>query len=208
MSLFTVQIGSDPAIEVYAGTSYVDQYINAMIGTGAAAYRNLTAGGDDRKRLLVAITRWIDSHAWAGVADAFGGTTLQFPRTGLLLSDGVTAATDAYQLTVVSQAVAEMVAIAAADPTALTALDAGNSVQSFSTGQGSMTFFAGTSARSGTATLLPLPVNRLLGQWLAANDTSVQTAASGGSGGVNTCSDFDPDDGDDDDDVLDVTEPL
>lgn len=208
MSLFTVTIGTDPGIEVYAGTTYVDQYLNAMIGTGAAAYRNLTVGGDDRKRLLVAVTRWIDSLAWAGTADAYQSTTLQFPRSGLLMPDGVTAATDDYQLTVIAKAVAEMVAIVATDPTALTALDAGNSVQSFNTGQGSMTFFAGTSARAGSATLLPLPVNRLLGQWLTANDLSVQTAAAGGSGGVDTCSDFDPDDGDDDDDVLDVTEAL
>lgn len=208
MSLFTVSIGSDPAIEVYAGTSAVDQYINAMIGTGAAAYRNLTVGGDDRKRLLVAVTRWIDSQAWAGSADAAGGTTLQFPRTGLYQPDGKTVADDAYQLAVVARAVAEMVAIVAADPTALAALDAGNNVQSLDIAQGRLSFFAATSARAGTATLLPLPVHRLLGQWLAVNDTGVQTAVAGGSGGVNTCSDFDPDDGDDDDDVLDVTEPL
>lgn len=206
MSLFTVTIGTDPPIEVYAGTTYVDQYLNAMIGTGAAAYRNLTAGGDDRKRLLVAVTRWIDAQAWAGTSDAFGGTTLQFPRTGLFLADGVTAASDTYQLGVVSQAVAEMVAIIAADPTALTALDAGNNVQALDMAQGRIQFFTGTSARAGTATLLPVPVQRLLGQWLAINDTGVRTAVAGASSGGNTTSDFD--DPTNDNGVLDVEEPL
>jgi len=192
MSLFTVQVGSDPAIEVYGGLPAADQYINAMIGDGAVAYRALVTATNtaDRQRLLVAATRWVDSLAWQGAPDGYQSTTLQFPRSGLTSADG-TAATDAQQLAIVNRAVFELVALLADDPDVLTEPDAGSNVQDLGAGSARVAFFRPTSAQDGNATVLPVVIDRLLGRWAASADPAVAAAAAGTVTGTNCHSDFD-----------------
>ena len=193
MSLFTVTIsGVTNPVEVYGGLAACKDYLGAMIGDGATAFAALTTDSD-RGKYLVAATRYIDAQAWAGVADAFGGTTLQFPRSGLLDQYGA-AISDAAELVLVNQAAFELVALLAADADVQAAVDSGTNIQSMQAGSARLQFWRPTSAIDGNATMLPVAVNRLIGRWLAASSAALGLATAGVATGVTF------DDGDSDDD--------
>ncbi len=182
---FFETITGGTAIEVYGGLTACDAYLLAAIGDGADAYRALTAGGDDRKRLLITATRTIDSYDWLGVATLEGGTTLQFPRSGLTKTDG-TAMSSAEQLALVSRAVFEFVAILADDPAAASAVDTGSNIQRVDAGGGvGVSFFAASSQQGGNATRLPTVVHRLIGRLLGGG--AAASAADGGYGQSGAC---------------------
>lgn len=179
MALFTVSItGVVSPVEVYGGLTNATDYIGAMIGDAYTAWRALTA--DDMKRTLVAATRYIDEQDWQGTANAFGGTTLQWPRDSVLKSTGV-AYTNAEELALIQQAAFELAAAAADDPDVFSAIDASSNIQAVTAGGAGVTFFNPTSIRDGSATKLPPIVMRLIGKFLAA--PSASSAAFGSAGG-------------------------
>ncbi len=194
MSIFVVSItGITNPIEVYGGLPALKDYLNATVGDGATAFRALTTD-DDRSRLLVAATRFIDAQYWQGVATGLAGgtpTTLQFPRSGLTNVDGsVLDPTNVPQVLI--NACFEMVAILADDASVAANQDSGSNVKALGAGTGRVEFFSPTSATdgSGSATVLPTPVDRLVGRWLAAASSAIAAAFAGFATGVNPCSNF------------------
>lgn len=180
--------------EVYGGVTAIANYLLGSSSAGAAAFRGL--GSDDQKRRLIDATRYIDEQRWQGAATALAGgtaTTLQFPRTGL--TDLAGASLDATNVpAALIAAVSEMSAVLAIDTEAASAVDTGSNVQSLGAGPASLSFFRPTSAQDGTATTMPVVVNRLIGRWLA----SAAAARIGGiiTGTSSPCSDnFGPDSG-------------
>lgn len=171
MSLFIVTIGAD-TFEVYAGLVDVTKQINGMRSAGATAFRALSS--DDQARTLNDVTSYIDRYSWQGTADAAGGTTLQFPRSGLVDATGAVI-DDATQLATIAKAVGQLCALAAAKPSILTAVDTGNNVKRADAGGGAgVEFFNPTSAKLGTATVLPQAIQQLLGAWLSSSGSGAQ----------------------------------
>lgn len=190
MSLFTVTItGVSAAVEVYGGSTACDDYL--LSGTGAAqqAYASLVA--DDRKRLLVAATRYVDRLSWQGTANAGGGTTLQWPRTGVVNPDS-SAVDPATVPPAIVTACFELVGLLAVDADVQSAPDSGGNVKRLDASGTSIEFFRPTSALDGTATTLPQTVNQLVGKWLkSALAIAAATGASYGGGQcvcTGTCS--------------------
>lgn len=177
---FTVTITGGGTPEVYVGLSATKLYVAAMFGDAADAFNALD--DNDMSRVLVAVTRYIDAQSWQGAADAAGGTTLQLPRSGLVDADG-NAISDATQLALVASAVGEMCALVADDPDILTAQDNANNLKEAGAGGATVQFFNPTTTLTGTATVLPTVVQRLLGAWLASS----VAASSGGEGGNGEC---------------------
>lgn len=187
MTLYTVHIpGASAAVEVYGGLTACDDYMLEQPGAGAAAYCELEAGSADRMRLLIGATRRINRMRWRGTRNAAGGTTLAFPRDGLLLTDG-TAADNAAQLALVSQAAFELVALAALDEEVLSAADQSDNIKAMGAGPARIEFFSPARVKDGTATVLPTAVHELIGHWLAgaggANASSSSVGGSSTSGG-------------------------
>jgi hypothetical protein len=188
---FNVTIGGSTTIEVYGGLTACDAYIEGAIGDGATAYRSLAASGDDRKRLLVAATRYVERLTWQGTATtpAVGGTTLVWPRTGVTDPNG-TAVDPNTVPSALTNAVFELVMLGATDPDALSAPDSGSNVKKLDADGTSIEFFRPTSALDGTASVLPSVVSQLVGKWLASASATV-AGASGTSTGYGACSQFD-----------------
>jgi hypothetical protein len=165
--------------EVYGGVTAISNYLLGSSTAGAAAFRRLAS--DDQKRRLIDATRYIDEQRWQGAATGLAGgtaTSLQFPRTGL--TDLAGASLDAANVpAALLAAVSEMAAVLAVDVEAASAVDAGSNVQSLGAGPASLSFFRPTSAQNGTASTMPVVVNRLIGRWLASS-------VSGLAGGVIT----------------------
>lgn len=199
MTLYTVTISGGSAVEVYGGLTACTDYLLYAVGAGATAWRALTAGGDDQKRLLVQATRWIDSFAYEGTANAFGGTTLEIPRDDVTDANG-DAMSNADQLALAERATFEAAAILAADNDAASAVDTGSNIKKLDAGGASIEFFRGTSAADGTALKIPFVLARILSPLLGA---STSTAALGGiANGVDAASSFD------DCDAYDREEPF
>jgi hypothetical protein len=179
---YAVIFSTTDEVEVYGGLPALDAYLFAASGSGAAAYRALVAGSDDRKRLLVEATRYIDRQRWLGTRNAAGGTTLAFPRDDLDDLDG-TDASNAEQLALVERAAFEMVAVLAADADAAGNADTGQNIKSMGAGSAKLEFFGPTSTTKGTATKLPTVVHELIGHWLSSGGarTSVATGTCGDS---------------------------
>ncbi len=181
MTLYMVTPTGAGPIEVYDGSAACDAYLATAIGDGADAYA--AADPNTRLRLLVAATRFIDRQAWRGTANAAGGTTLQWPRSGI---DGIDPATVP---AVIVQAVFELVAILADDPDVQSAPDAGSNVESLGAGSARLSFFRPSSVGDGNATVLPPVINQLIGWLLATADPSLMSVA-GIATGTSACSDF------------------
>jgi hypothetical protein len=185
MTLHTVTFTDATEVEVYMGLTALDAAMFTSGSAGAAAYRALTAGSDDRKRLLVDVTRYIDSLDWIGEANGADGTTLEFPRTGegTALDDY----TDAEQLALVNKAVAELVAIAATNRAALDALDASSNVKIADVSGAKVEFWAPTSIEDGTATQMPVPAQRYLGRFLSGSGAPGVVVSVAGSSSYSSC---------------------
>jgi hypothetical protein len=169
---FTVTItGVTTPIEVYAGLPAVLDFLGAEPTAIAAAFLVLDA--DTQKRNLVAATRYIERKRWQGTPKLVG-TTLRFPMSGL---DGDPS--DAVQLAALTGAVSWLAAISADDDEALAQRDQASNIQRAGAGGAEVDFFAPTTTNSGTASVLPVAVDDLVGQWL---DTAGATTATGGYG--------------------------
>lgn len=190
MALFLISIsGVTAPIEVYGGLSACSDWLGSSSSTAAQAF-NALADDDEKGKRLVDATRYIDSIAWQGAPDALGGTTLQWPRSGIVTSAGV-AVSDAAQLAAVSRAAFELAGLIAADPDVITATDAGSNVRAMGAGSARIEFFRPVSLLDGNTTMLPVVVSRLIGKWLASASPAVVSAASGTATGTSTQNDFD-----------------
>lgn len=187
---FTATLTSGPAHEVYGGLTACDDYLFAAVSAGAKKYRALPANGDDRKRLLVQATRWIDDILSAGTPTGAGGTTLQVPMEGVTDAAG-NAMSDADQLALAERATFEAVAILAADQDAALAADTGSNIKILDADGTKIEFFRPTSATDGTALAIPAILGRILGPLIAAAPAAASTAFVGASNGTGADSRFD-----------------
>ncbi len=183
---FTVTItGVVAAVEVYGGSLAAVDYIGAMLGASADAWRALSA--DNKARSLVVATRYLDTAPWQGTA-TLSGTTLQWPRSGVLNADG-TAVDSATVPAAIVNATFELAALVADDPDIVASFDTGSNVQAVNAGGGvGVVFFNPTSSRTGTASKMPVVVQRLVGRYLDAAVAGID-GAFGQAG--NTTSQFD-----------------
>lgn len=182
MSIFTVQVTSSTTpVEVYGGVDACLEYLRYSDTDGAVAFVALDADGQKRK--IAQATRYLDSLSWQGVPTGLAGgtpTTLQFPRTGLTDAQGAALdATDVPALFV--EAVFEMTALIAADPSVTQNADTGSNVSSMGAGPASLSFFRPSSVADGNATVLPTAVDRLVGRWLASSAALIGGVITGGS---------------------------
>jgi len=182
MTIFTVQItGVAPDPEVYGGLDAARSYIGGIFAPAASAWLALLP--DDQGRTLVTATRYLDEQPWDGAAiGTVGGaaTTLQFPRTGLT-RNGVAVDVATVPPEVV-QAAFELAVLISAKPAVVSSVDQGTNLKSVSGGGGvGASFFAPTSAALGTAPVMPVVVQRLVGRFLAApGDDGAGGFGSGG----------------------------
>jgi hypothetical protein len=167
----TVLIGSD-TYNIYGTRANADMYINAMFGAAATKWRNLSVD-DDKDRTLVVAARYLDT---------------------LGLEDAGVAITYTTVLTAIHAAQAELAVLIASDPTVVEAIDAGSNIRVLDADGTKIEFFRPTSAAAGTATRLPVVVQRLLAPYLPATDLVI---VGGAAFGTDVDSQFDDcDDGD------------
>lgn len=196
MALFTVTVTGGTAREVYGGLTACDAYLLDAVGKGAAAYQALiTAGSTDaRRRLLITATRYLDAHLWQGTANALDATTLEFPRDDLEDVDG-DAVGNAAQLAIVERACFEMAAVLAGNANAAGDADQGSNVKALGAGKTRIEFFGPTETSDGTASVLPVAIDRLLGLWLRGSGGMPATigptsTGTGGESSFDDCDDY------------------
>lgn len=165
---FVVTIGSDPTpFEIYGGDPAAVHYLLAGISDGAVAFQAMTP--DQRARVLIQATRLLDAQSWQGqpTTPAVAGTTLQWPRTGVIDANGNAVDSSTVPTNVVSAAF-ELAALLADDPDIAASVDAGSNIQSVGAGSAKVAYFAPTSALDGTAPLLPPVIQRLVAQYMGS----------------------------------------
>lgn len=160
-------------------------YVAARFGSTYRSWETLT--DDDKNRTLVSATDYFNHLTWQGTPTGVIGsdpTTLSWPRSGVFV-DGVEIDSTTIPVDIVAGSF-ELAVLIGTDPKLTNKLDQGSNIQSAQGGGGvGVTFFAPTSTATGTATLLPVIVQRLVGKYL-------ETAASDGAFGAagKTCSAF------------------
>ncbi|MDQ1446799.1 MAG: putative DnaT-like ssDNA binding protein [Acidimicrobiaceae bacterium] len=176
-------------VEVYGGLAAADAYVTAKIGAGAKRYRRLIAAknGDERKRLLIEATRYLERLSWQGTRNGAGGTTLAWPRSGVTVDNVAVDPTTVPPAIV--QAAFELVAVFAVDEDAAAAADQGSNVRVLDADGTRIEFFRSTSARDGSAGVLPVVVQQLIRKYLSGGGATV--VVSGGSSGTGSDSAFD-----------------
>lgn len=187
---FNVTIGSD-SFEVYGGLPAATSYLNGSRSTGAAAFRGLVA--DDQARVLIQATRMIDMQSWQGTAvGTVGGaaTVLQWPRSGVVDATGTAVPSTSVPANVLT-AVYELCAIFADDEDI--ANDGPTNLRGLGAGPVRIDYFAPTVPLDGSASPLPQPVARYVGQYLAEAAAINTGSIATGTDGVST---FDQDDSD------------
>jgi hypothetical protein len=140
-----------------------------------------------QQKTLNSAARYLNVLAWQGTPTGPLGSdpaSLVWPRTGVTV-DGV--AIDSSTIPGdVSHGQFELAVLINADPTLPGKLDQGSNIQAANAGGGTgVTFFAPTSAAQGTATVLPVIVQRLVGKYLATPSEEGSFGASG-----KGCSEF------------------
>lgn len=178
---FTETLSTGETAEVYGGLVAANAYLAFAVGDAATAWRALANTPDDQKRFLVAATRMLDGLAWQGTANGASSTTLQWPRDNVTDADG-NAVDPATVPTGIVNGCFELAAQLAGNASVQDQTDAGSNIQSIGGGGApTITFFRPTSAQDGNAPVLPLPVLRLVGQYLAAASASAVGASYGTS---------------------------
>lgn len=181
MSVFTVSIpGVSPDPEVYLDLVGAISYLRGTFGPASDAWLALTPV--QQAQTLITATRYLEQQPWDGVRTGFVAgvpTSLAWPRSGVLL-DGKPV--DATTVPVAFRdATAELAVLIAKDPALTGKADQSSNIQSVNAGGGTgVTFFAPTTVRSGTATVMPVVVQRLVGRYLARPAASLE----GGLGAV------------------------
>jgi hypothetical protein len=191
MAVPVVTINSN-TYQVYATLADVEKYLAGTIGDGADAFRAL-GSGEDKSRLVVQATRYLDLLAWQGTATGLLGgdaTELAWPRSGVVNPDGTTVDSTTVPAAVI-KAMEELVAILAGDPDVVGSTDQGNNVKKLDADGTSIEFFRATSAQDGSAPVLPKVINQLIGKYLSSALAVSDSGSSGQSFGVDGCSQFD-----------------
>lgn len=168
-------------------------YIDAAFGT---SYRTWEALSDaEKQRTLVSACRYLDQQPWQGTATGVpsASTSLTtWPRSGVII-DSVEISSATVPADVL-HASFEMAVALANDDTVDDVLDQGSNISSVGAGGGvSVSFAFPTSARQGTATTMPVAVQRLAAKYLAT-PSSVNEGGFGQSGNCrsqfNACHQF------------------
>jgi hypothetical protein len=153
-------------------------YVTLAFGT---SYRTWEALSDtEKQRTLVSAGRYLDQQAWQGTATGVqlaSSTMTSWPRSGVTVNgaelSSATTPTD------MINGYIEMAVVLASDDTADDVIDQGSNISSVAGGGGvSVSFAFPTSARQGTATVMPVVVQRLTAKYLA-------TPASASEGGYS-----------------------
>lgn len=144
------------------------------------------AADEALQRLIVRASRYLDRLPWSEDYADFA------VRDALDLADG-SVGDAAFPF---RAACYELARLALEDPDVLAAEDQGSNIQSVGAGGAQVTFFSQTSAKRGTAPLLPVVVGKLVGGYLAvtAFDVSAESGTSSAGSCVNPfgpCRDFD-----------------
>ena len=157
---------------IYGTYAAAVDYGALMYGAQYVAWTALAA--DDRKKTLVAATRYLDSQAWLDDYDTFAER------------DAVAA------FPIASFALAVLIL---SDATLPQNADQASNIASLGAGSAQISFLNPTSVQAGTATKLPPILQRLVGEYLAAASASSAIAALGQSGDEDSafgdCSDYD-----------------
>lgn len=168
-SVVTVTItGLTNPVSTYGGLVAAKEWLGAESTPGPVAWMALATDSEKSKRLVDA-TRYLDQLSWRTIDDteaaaaAVAIVTATFELAGLITIDNETTA----------------------------AVDAGSNIKSLSAKAGtSIEFFRPTSALDGTASTLPVIIQRLIGKYLASSDPSIAAAAAGISTGTTENSHF------------------
>jgi len=147
-------------------------YVSTMFGDAYTTWLGFDV--DDRKRTLVAATRYLDRQAWSTDYATFAARD----------------AVDAFKT-----ASYELAALAAEDASVLSAVDSGSNIKSVGAGGAFVDYFNPTSQLLGNATKLPPILQALLGAYLATSDVLASLGGAGEDGDChdpfNDCSDYD-----------------
>lgn len=187
MPVYNETVTGYTAVEVYGGSANCKQYLGTQLSPDATSWLGLSA--DDQKRALIQATRLIEEQIWQGTANPSGntGTTLSWPRSNVTDQFGV--AVDATTVpTGIVNGCFELAAILASNPSVITRPDPNLLVSSAGQGADHVSFFRAPASRNFTS--LPIVVQRLVGQYLAA----VNAVNYGLSYGVSGDQDGDDDD--------------
>lgn len=137
-------------------------YVDSRFGPNYTSWLGLEP--EDQQRTLNSAVAYLDGLAWQGTATGAAndlGLT-EWPRSGI---DGVSESTIP---TGIMNGTYEMAVLIAADPDLPNKLDQGSNISSVQGGGGvGVSYFAQTSALLGTAPVLPVVVQRLVGRYLA-----------------------------------------
>jgi hypothetical protein len=155
---------SGQSATIYGSFAAASDYAATMFGPTYAAWRALQP--DDQKRTLIAASRFFDAQGWD-------------PATA-----GTMADRDA--IAAFPQASYELAVMIADDPTVLQTQDQGTNVRAVGAGSARVEFFNPTSAASGTAPLLPPPIMRLVGRYLALSVISMGGAPESQAAGCSS----------------------
>jgi hypothetical protein len=163
--------GVSTPVTIYGTFNAAKDYVAVMYGAAYAAWTALT--DDQKKQTLIAALRYLEQQAW----------------------DADTAADFATRDAIAAfpQAEYELAVLIADDASMTQNADASSNIRAVGAGSARVEFFNPTSVQSGTASVLPPIVMRLVGQYLAA--ATVGVGASGQSGDCENpfsrCADFD-----------------
>lgn len=174
---------SNGIIDLVTALDDARNYINSRFGP---AYRAWAALSDDEaNRTLVSAADLLNHLAWQGTpTGVLNGdpTSLAWPRSGVVVDDVPIDST-----TVPADVVAasfELAVLIRADPTLPGKIDQGTNLKSVGgAGVPTVEYFVPTSARTGTAPVLPVVILRLVGKYLA----SPAASAEGGFGQAGRC---------------------
>lgn len=183
---FSVTIGSD-TVEVYGGLTALKSYANTSFGDSATAF-NALATDDDRSRVLVMATRFLEALIWQGspTTPPVDDTTLAWPRTGVVDEYGNAVDSSTVPANLVNGCF-ELAMLVAEDASVVTVVDQGTNTKGVHAGSAGVDYFVPQSAQLGTAPLLPPIVGRLIGQYMSS---AVDDVGGGVASGTGKCSEF------------------
>ena len=160
-------------------------YHDGSFSPQVTAWLKLTGTDGDAiaTRTLIAAARMLDLLPWQGAPTGMLNgqpTPLAWPRTGVVV-DGV--AIDSTTVPVeITRAEYELAPLIFADPSIQGKRDTGSNIRRVGgAGVPEVEFWAPTSAAAGTATLLPVAIQRLVGKYLASPSLSASSLSAGGS---------------------------
>ena len=167
---------NDTDYDVYVSVAQVDEYANGSLT--ADAWQSLVA--DDKSRVLVSVTRWIDSQCWKGEKiDLL--QPLAWPRT---VGD----------ISTIELAVTQLAVLLAANPEladqsmGLVAVSADGGIKRLKAGSVELEYFRAlnfTIYGSGAVSPFPAGIMNLIGQWLC--DSTGSKWGLSGSSSYGTC---------------------